>query len=183
MKKSQFNRLSTRFCLLMLGLLFLSSCSESPEKFFDIAILNTNVINDFGSPQLARHIDEETKEFPDIPSSKKKGNEAATTIHNKILYLEQSLEKVKKLSVSGKAEGEIKEHAISLYELVIPVYKQEYLAYAKLCDAKGSQQQKDNIIQEIDQKYGSSFELQYNALMEKGKVYARENNIDVNWGQ
>ncbi|CAH0246507.1 MULTISPECIES: hypothetical protein [unclassified Pedobacter] len=169
--------------LLILLSLLLSACSETPAHFFDITILNTNMINDFASADLARHINDETKEYSDIPSNKKKGNEAATNLNNKILYLEQSLEKVKKLSTSGDEEKEIKALSQQLYELVIPVYKNEYLAYAKLCDSKGSQSAKDEIINSIDQKYGARFEQNFNALMEKGKAYAQKNNIQVNWGQ
>ncbi|RNL54206.1 hypothetical protein D7004_08935 [Pedobacter jejuensis] len=171
------------FYFLALCTVLFSACSETPEKFFDIAILNTNMINDFASPDLARHINDETTEFPDIPSSKKKGNEAETGIKNKILYLEQSLEKVKALSPSGKDEEEIKKLSMQLYEMVIPVYKNEYLTYAKICDKHGSQTVKDEIVNKIDQQYGQRFEQNYNALMDKGKAYAKENNIQVNWGK
>ncbi|QXU43607.1 hypothetical protein [Pedobacter sp. D749] len=173
----------SRLTILVLLTLFFSACSETPERFFDIAILNTNMINDFASEDLARHINDETKEYPDIPSSKKKGDEAAVSLNNKILYLEQSLEKVKKLSASGEEEKEIKALSQQLYELVIPVYKNEYLTYAKLCDSKGSQSAKDEIIKNIDEKYGARFEEHFNALMEKGKVYAQKHNIQVNWGE
>lgn len=183
MNKLQALSQKSRFAILILITLFFSACTETPEHFFDITILNTNMINDFASPDLARHLNDETKEYPDIPSSKKKGNEAATNLNNKILYLEQSLEKVKKLSTSGDEEKEIKALSQQLYELVIPVYKNEYLAYAKLCDSKGSQSAKDEIINSIDQKYGARFEQNFNALMEKGKAYAQKNNIQVNWGQ
>ncbi|WP_406824576.1 hypothetical protein [Pedobacter sp. KACC 23697] len=183
MNKLQALAQKSRFAFLILFTLFLSSCSETPERFFDIAILNTNMINDFASADLARHINDETKEYPDIPSSKKKGDEAAINVKNKILYLEQSLDKVKKLSASGEEEKEIKALSQQLYELVIPVYKNEYLAYAKLCDSKGSQAAKDDIIKNIDEKYGTRFEQNFNALMEKGKVYAQKHNIQVNWGQ
>lgn len=183
MNKLQALSQKSRFAILILITLFFSACSETPEHFFDITILNTNMINDFASPDLARHLNDETKEYPDIPSSKKKGNEATTSLNNKILYLEQSLEKVKKLSTSGDEEKEIKALSQQLYELVIPVYKNEYLAYAKLCDSKGSQSAKDEIINSIDQKYGARFEQNFNALMEKGKAYAQKNNIQVNWGQ
>lgn len=140
------------------------------------------MINDFASPDLARHINDETIEFPNIPSSKKKGTEAAENIKNKILFLEQSLDKIKKLSASGDEEKEIKKLSTQLYEMVIPVYKNEYMAYAKLCDGKGSDEEKEAMVKNIDQKYGLRFEQNYNALMEKGKIYAKENNIQVNWG-
>ena len=175
-----FRKLS--FYSLISSLLFLSSCAETPQKFFDITVLNTNALNDFASPNLAQHIEDETKEFPDIPSSKKKGDEAVTSINNTTMYLEQSLEKIKKLSASGEEEKELKKLSEELYEMVIPVYKNEYLSYAKLCDRKGSQADKDVIIKNIDQKYRVRFEQQYDLLLEKGKTYAKENNIQVNWG-
>lgn len=168
---------------LVLGLLFLSSCSESPENFFGITILNTNMVKDFASPDLARHIEDETKEFPDIPSSKKKGDEAVKYVKMNTLFLEQALEKIKKISASGDEQKEIQKLSIDLYEYVIPVYKNEYLAYAKLCDAKGDQAAKDEIIKTIDTKYGPTFMQKHDALMAKGKAYAQDNNINVSWGQ
>lgn len=141
------------------------------------------MVNDFASPDLARHINDETKEFPDIPSSKKKGTEARAAINNKIIYLEQSLDKVKKLSASETEEAEIKKLSIQLYELVITVYKNEYMTYAKICDDKGDQATKDAVIQKIGQQYNRRFEQIFSALMEKGKVFAKENNIQVNWGK
>lgn len=171
------------FACLLTTLLLLSACSipESPEKFFDIAILNTNVFNDFASPGLIRHIDQESAEFPDIPSSKKKGDEATIFVTNKVLYIEQSLEKVKKLSASGDNK-DIKALSVALYELVLPVYKNEYMAYAKLCDSKAGQPEKDALAKSITEKYGVNFEQKYTSLMEKGKLFAEANNINVNWG-
>lgn len=183
MSKLQELPKKTFSCLLILSILLLTSCSAPPAEFFDITVLNTNAFNDFASPELARHINDETKEFPDIPSSKKKGDEARTNISNKILYLEQSLDKVKKLSASGDQQKEIKDLSTHLYEMVIPVYKNEYMAYAKLCDAQASQTAKDSVVKDIDVKYRVNFEKSYDALMEKGKAYAAENNIQVNWAQ
>ena len=183
MSKLQALSPKNTFYTIFLGILLLSSCSEPPTKFFDIAVLNTNAFNDFASPDLARHIHDETKEFPDIPTSKKKGDEASNNIKNKILYLEQSLERVKKLSASGTEQQEIKDLSTRLYEMVIPVYKNEYTAYAKLCDSHESQSAQDAMVKNIDEKYRVKFEQDYLALMEKGKAYAAENNIQVNWGQ
>ncbi|MFW0717740.1 hypothetical protein [Pedobacter sp. N23S346] len=168
---------------LILSILFLSSCSETPEKFFDTTILNTNTIKDFASPDLAHRIEAEAKEYPNIPSSKKKGDEAVTNVKMNTMFLEQSLDKIKKLSASGDEQKELQKLSIDLYEYVIPVYKNEYLAYAKLCDAQGDQNAKDEIIKNIDSKYGATFEQKHDALMEKGKAYAQEHNIQVSWGE
>lgn len=55
------------------------------------------------------------------------------------------------------------------------------MAYAKLCDAKAPQEQKDLIIKGIDEKYNEEFEKKYIALLEKGKAFAKDNNLNVKW--
>ncbi|PTS99517.1 hypothetical protein DBR11_12165 [Pedobacter sp. HMWF019] len=66
--------------------IFLQCCSEPADKFFGVAVLNTNTITDFGTPILAKHIDAATIEYPDVPSSKKKGDEAVKYVQNKRIY-------------------------------------------------------------------------------------------------
>lgn len=161
--------------------LCLQSCSESADKFFGIAVLNTNMINDFGTPILAKHINDNTIEFDDIPSSKNKGDEAVNDVKNKILYLEKSLNDIKALADGDEMRKKIKSESIALYEFVIPVYKNEYMSYAKLCDSKATQEQKDKIIKSIEEKYYADFEAKYEALLSDGKVFAKQNNINVNF--
>lgn len=159
----------------------LQSCSEDPDKFFGVAVLNTNTISDFGTPNLANHINDETKEFADIPSSKKKGDEGVQYVARNLSYMEKSLKDIKALSESGDQRKEIKAQSIALYEYVIPVYKNEYTAYAKLCDTKAPQEQKDEIIKSIAQKYNAEFERKYGQLLESGKAFADKNGLNVDW--
>lgn len=177
--KSILSNLSAA-AILTLSLTF-QSCSEDPDKFFGVAVLNTNTITDFGTPILAKHIDAETTEFPDIPSSKKKGDEAIKLVESNLLYMEKSLKDIKALTANSDDSKEIKAQSIALYEYVIPVYKNEYTAYAKLCDSKAPQAQKDEIIKTIDQKYNAEFEKRYAALLESGKAFAKKNNLNVDW--
>ncbi|MBB6274132.1 hypothetical protein HDF26_004605 [Pedobacter cryoconitis] len=160
--------------------LLLQSCSETPDKFFGIAILNTNNVARFATPALARQIDGETVEFADRPSTKKKGDEALNSVKNQILVIEKALKDVKALNAGGERK-EIQDEAIGLYEFVLPVYKNEYTDYAKLCDARAPQEQKDKIIKAIQEKYNSAFEKKYSALLKKGKAFAEENNLNVTW--
>ncbi|MBS7563033.1 hypothetical protein KHS38_01335 [Mucilaginibacter sp. Bleaf8] len=177
--KSFAGRLSITSIILLT--IFLASCSEPADKFFGTAVLNTNTINDFGTPLLAKHINDETIEFPDIPSSKKKGNEALIHVQNSVLYMEKSLKDIKALSAGDKSRATIKAQAIALYEFVIPIYKNEYTAYAKLCDAKAPQVQKDEIIKSIAEKYNARFEELFTTLIDNGKAFAREHDLKVNW--
>jgi hypothetical protein len=167
--------------LMLMLTIFLQSCSETPDKFFSTAVLNTNALNDFGTPTLAKRINDETLEFPDIPSSKKKGDEALKSIENQILYLEKSLKDIQGLTANDQLKKDIKAQSIALYELVLPVYKNEYSAYAKLCDAKAPQAEREQIVKTIEEKYNARFEQQYAALLSNGKAFAKENNLNVDW--
>lgn len=179
--KNSFKSLFTKLCTLFLIFSVLQSCSETPDKFFGVAILNTNTISDFGTPRLAKQLNDNTIEYPDIPSSKKKGDEASIVIQNKILYLEKVLKDLNALSTNTDDREEIKKQAIALYEFVLPVYKNEYTAYAKLCDTKAPQQQKDEIITSIEKKYNVEFERRLMSLTALGKEFATENNLNVKW--
>lgn len=161
---------------------FFVSCNlnTSPIDFFDTAVLNTNVINDFGTDRLAKHIQLETLEFPDKPSTRKKGDEASKSVQNKILYLEKVKRDVEGLPDNDDTK-EIKDLSLSIYEYVIPVYKNEYTAYAKLCDTKGPEVQKEQIIQDIEKKYVPAFEEKFALLLEKGKAYAQKHDLNVKW--
>jgi hypothetical protein len=169
------------FALLIIFSLSVQSCAEPAERFFGTAILNTNTISDFATPTLAKHINDETTEFPDIPSSKKKGDEAVKLVQNNILYMEKSLSDIKSMNANSEDRKVIKEKSIALYEFVIPVYKNEYTNYAKLCDTKADQAKKDELANAIEQKYSAKFEKMYTELMEIGKVFAAENKLDVSW--
>ena len=167
--------------LLFVIPIMLQSCAEPADKFFGVAILNTNTITDFATPVLAKHISDEAAEFPNIPSSKKKGDESLKYVENQILYMEKSLKDIQALSENGDNRKEIKAQAISLYEFVIPVYKNEYSAYAKLCDAKGSTASKEEIINTISKKYSTEFEKRYTLLLSSGKAFAKSNNLNVSF--
>ena len=70
--KSTFKSLFAPLCILLLtSVMFLQSCSEPADKFFGVAILNTNMITDFGTPAFTKQLNDHSVEYPDIPSSKK----------------------------------------------------------------------------------------------------------------
>lgn len=172
------------FCAIAFLIIFsvsMQSCSEPADQFFATAVLNTNSINDFATPILAKHINDETTEFPDIPSSKKNGDEAGKMVQNNILYMEKSLKDIKALNANSDDRKAIKDKSIALYEFVIPVYKNEYIKYAQLCDTKADQTKKDELSNAIEQKYGAQFEKKYAELLETGKIFAKKNNLNVDF--
>lgn len=169
------------FILFLILSISLQSCSESADKFFGVAVLNTNMVSDFGTANFAKDLNDNTIEYPDIPSSKKNGDEAANIVKNKVLYVEKVLKDLNALSANDDARKEIKKQSIALFEFVLPVYKNEYTAYAKLCDTKASQEQKDEILKAIEQKYNAEFEAKLTSLFSLGKSFVSENNLNVQW--
>lgn len=167
--------------VMVISSLSFLSCSEPADKFFATAILNTNTITDFATPTLARHIDEETAEFPGTPSDNKNGNEAQKLLQNNILYMEKSLNDIKALNANSEDRKAIKEKSIALYEFVIPVYKDEYTEYAKLCDSKANPADKEALATLIEHKYSARFETMYTDLISSGKAFAEENKLNVDW--
>ncbi|BAV04252.1 hypothetical protein FLA_0231 [Filimonas lacunae] len=166
-------------CLAIL----LTACNTlSPDQFFQKAVLNSNMVSDFGTAQFAKMLESYGKEYPaGVQAPPKKGDEAQEAVKNKALYLEKVIKELKTVSENDD-NREIKKLALELYEFTLPAYQNEYAAYAKLCDTKGADDAKVAILKTIDEKYTGRFEVLFTQLMEKGKVYAAKHNLKVTWG-
>jgi hypothetical protein len=164
------------FCYLAIG------CqSESPEQFFDKVVLNTNIISDFAPEELGRRLEQETIEYPDIPSSKKKGNEAQQSVSVKIQYIEKVIKDIGNITVTDEDAKALREKSLKLFETVLPVYKNEYTAYAKLCDTKAPESEKQALLGKIDNDYLPEVNVLFEELQAMGKKYAEKHNLNVNW--
>ncbi|MDM1296146.1 hypothetical protein HX021_17815 [Sphingobacterium sp. N143] len=171
------------FIICLSTSLFFTACqSPSPETFFGKVVLNTNLIADFTPERFGKHLEQETVEFPDVPASKKVGDEAQKTVALKIQVVEKALGDIRGLNVSDEDAKELKEQSIQLFEKVLPVYKNEYTAYAKLCDSKGSDEEKQALLQKIDKDYMPDINTVFDRVYVLGKAYAEKHNLNVNWG-
>ncbi len=168
-------------CFASILLLLVSCQSTTPEKFFDQAILNTNMVNKLEPNYFGKMLEKHTVEYPDKPSSKKKGNEAQHLVETTILHIENALEKVKALDANDEERKLIKENSIELFEAALSVYKNEYLAYAKLCDQKSTSPEKQKLLKKVEESDLPKIEKLMDSLYEKGKVFAAKHNINVNW--
>lgn len=89
---------------------------------------------------------------------------------------------IKTLNANSDDRKAFKEKSLALYEFVIPIYKNDYTNYAKLCDSKADPTKKEEAVKLIEQKYSSTFEKMYIDLMDAGKAFANQNKLNVNWG-
>lgn len=166
----------TLFCSLAIG------CqSETPDKFFEKVVLNTNYISDFAPEVFGRRLEQEVKEYPNIPSSKKKGDEAQQIIGVKILSIEKAMKDISNITVSDDDEKALKEKSLELFKTVLPAYKNEYTAYAKLCDTKGSDAEKQVLLAKINSNYLPAVNKSFDELQVMGKKFAEKHNLNVNW--
>lgn len=172
-----------RFIIFLLASLFFIACqSASPDKFFGQVVLNTNLIADFDPATFGKRLQQETVEFPDIPSSKKNGDEAQQIVNLKVLTVEKAIKDIKGLTVSDDDAKVLQEQSIQLFEAVLPVYKNEYAAYAKLCDTKGTDEEKQQLLQKIEKEYLPKIDGLFENVYDLGKKYADKHQLNVKWG-
>lgn len=169
------------FCLGALLLCLVSCQSTSPEKFFDQTILNTNLISQFEPSYFGKMLEKYTVEYPNVPSSKKKGDEAQQVVNTKIRSIEHALQKVKVLDANDEERKLIKQNSIELFEAALAVYKNEYMQYAKLCDEKSTSPEKQVLLKKVEETDLPKIEMLMGSLYEKGKAFADKHKINVKW--
>jgi hypothetical protein len=167
------------FVLLGAILAFSACTNPTPENYFDKAVLNANIVNDFGSERLTKMlISYGVKHEGTAPDMK---NPAETFIDSKVQYITKQLKDIKDLKETDETKNMLNT-SVAMFEYVLPVYKNEYMALAKLSDEGGTQDDILSLGKEIDVKYGARFDSLYEVLTAEGKKYAAAHNINVNWG-
>ncbi len=163
---------------LLASLLF-SACTATPEKYFDMAVLNSNRIVGFASEGQARDL-----ESPSVKMGKDKNDilvmERKEVITDKIQFVEEALGNLRDMKQTDDNK-EIMQASIALYEFILPVYKNEYMELARSYDEADPKEQIEKQTQSIHDKYFEQFELLYHKLIGHGQVYAQKHKIEVHW--
>lgn len=167
---------------LIVILLCLTSCeSTTPHRFFDQAILNTNLLSQFEPRYYGNMLEKYAYENPNNTKSKKTGAEAQKAVEIKIQHIEKTLAKIKALDANNEERKAIKENSIELFETALAVYKNEYLKYAKLCDKKSTSTEKEALLRKVEDVYMPKIDNLMDSLYQKGKTFAAKHQINVNW--
>ena len=160
--------------------LFLISCSTvPPEKYFGIAVLNTNMLSGFANEGMYRQL-----ESPSLKLGEDHGTvqmKRIEVIKEKIKSIEENFEKVKDLKVTEDTK-EMIQTSIALYEYVLPVYRKEYTQLAESFDKSVPEDRIKSESKAIHDKYFPGYDELYKKLTSTGKSYAEKNNIKVHWG-
>lgn len=160
----------------------LTACNAAaPEKYFDLAVLNCNMMVGFAGEGLSMELDQPSlkmvngdKDHP-VPMKRKE------VIDNKIQFFELNLGKLKQLKETDDTKDML-QASVALYDYVLPVCKTEYQQLAKLYDEGAAKEEIHSYAQAIHDKYDTGFDELFNKLTTTGKSYAAKHNIKVNWG-
>jgi hypothetical protein len=176
MKKTRF-----LFVFILSSCYLLNACHTPPENYFDVAVLNVNMLQGFAGEGLNREL-----ESPSVKATGNKDQYATMTrkeaVEAKIEFVQANYEKLKKLKETSDTK-DILQNSLALHEYILPVYKGEYVQLAKLYDEGATKEAIMANTQSIHDKYSSGYEELYNKLIGSGKGYAERNNIKVNWAQ
>jgi hypothetical protein len=167
--------------LLVMCCMYLISCnSDSPEKYFDIAVLNTNALRGFAGDGMLRDL-----QSPSVKMAENNGKpvpmKRSEVLNAKIKLAEENLDKLEGMKKTDDNKDML-EASLALYKFVIPVYKTEYTQLAGLYDANAQEDEIESLAKLIHEKYYSEYTELYNKLISIGKVYAEKHDIKVNWG-
>lgn len=161
--------------------LFISCNSAPPEKYFDVAVLNSNVVVGFAGKRMIYEL-----ENPSVRLDEKNGGtttmKRAEMVDSKIEFAELMIRNLKHLKETDDTKTII-DASLAMYKFILPVYKNEYTKLAKLYDDGAVTLQIQQVSQALQDKYSSRFDTLYSKLIEEGKGYAKKYNIKVNWAE
>jgi len=173
--KKNIRSLGVLICCAIL----LTACNTtSPERYFDIAVLNSNMFTGFADDGLLLQFESPSAMMAENGTvvAMKRADVAEQNIH----FTEEAFEKLKDLKQTTETK-EMLQTSIAMFEYILPVYKNEYKQLAKLYDEGASKEKTAAYAKAIREKYVEGFKNIYNKLISIGKVYAEKNNIKVNW--
>lgn len=168
------------FTVLLATYLLFSCNAPTPENYFDLAVLNTNMLHGFASRGLQSELESPSVKLVEGTTDKTEPMKRKEIIQGKIDYIEEAYGKVKDLKQTDETKAML-QSSLAVYEYVLPVYKNEYMQLAKLYDDGAAKEKIDAMEQSIENKYYPNFETLTNKLTEAGKPYAAKNNINVKW--
>ena len=176
--KKQITYLLLSICCV---LNFISCNSATPEKYFTTSVLNTNLLAGFAGNGMLRQL-----ESPSVKLDEKSGEtvqmKSKEELENKIKSIEETYNNVKDLKQTEETKDML-QASVSLYEFVLPVYKNDYIQLAESIDNKASAEIINSESQAIHDKYFAKYDELYKKLITIGKIYAEKNKIKVNWNE
>ncbi len=179
MKKSLNNSIIA--LILIVASLISTSCTNlSPEKTFEIAALNTNLLSRFGSKDINYKLESE----PQVYDESKK-NMVPSSYYDyfkfDIANLETQFNRIKEIEEDDD-NRELLQASKDLFGYAIAKQKEGYLPIAKMKDEKASPEQIQKAIADFDASTQSDIDAKFIKLMNVAKAYVEKHNINAKIG-
>lgn len=186
MLKSKFpslRRTTVILSLIATCILGAVACNRpSADQFFQTTILNTNILHEFAAEQFTKTLWSTTVSYEDNASSATQTAEAKQIVEAKVAYVEQTITRIEAMTPPDEDAEIIKAKSLDLYRFALPVYKNEYMTMAEMCDKKSSEEEVQKLGADIIEKYSAGFEERYDQLLLLGKAYAEQHSLNVQFG-
>ena len=166
--------------IISCSMLLIACKTVSPENYFGLAVLNSNMFVGFAGDGLLRQFDS-----PSVKMSETNGQPVTMkrleVADMNIKFTEEAYEKLKGLKETAETKDML-QTAIALYLYILPVYKKEYKTLAELYDNGAPREKIDQQAKMIQDTYYAGYNDIYTRLIAIGKQYAAAHHIKVNWG-
>jgi len=158
--------------------LSLAACnSTTPDRYFDVSVLNANAIGRFGGKEIyemlketPQSFDQKTKQM--VPSS------YVEYVKFKIAYAEKAYKDVQELPETEETKPML-DASKDLFSYAVDKQKSGYLSIAAMKDAHAADSSIEQAAVNFHQQYAAAFSQKYDKLMEIGKAYADKHHIKV----
>lgn len=167
--------------LVITGSMTFTSCTNlSPEKTFEIAALNSNLLSRFGSKEISEKLQSEPQIYNE---SQKKMVTSSYYDYFKfnIDNLEKQLGRIKEINEDDDNK-ELLQASKDLFTYAIAKQKEGYLPIAKMKDDKASSEQIEKAIVDFDASTRTEIDAKFTKLMNVAKAYVDKHNINAQFG-
>lgn len=177
--------MKTKIILVATALLFfvLQSCKmeNTPEEYFDITSLNTNLFMEFGARDFKRM--GEAKSASQLMAYDERGTFPAKSYEDHILrfkipFINQAIEKIKDLKPTEETTPMINA-SLDLFNYVKERYQTDYVKIARLMDSKAPKEEVEKAVFEMETVTFATFDQKYKKLWDLALPYAKEHGIEV----
>ena len=168
------------YLLIYYFLLFTSCNTRTPENYFDVAVLNCNMMHGFADDGMQRELESPTVKLVEGTKDQTAPMKRIEIVDAKIKFVETNLQKIKQLKPTDDTKDML-QASLALHAYVLPVYKTEYRQLAGLYDAGAPAGEIESLQQSIDEKYYPGFVELSDKLTAAAKPYAEKHHIQVNW--
>lgn len=172
---------TTLFLVLIAGSLISTSCTNlSPEKTFEIAALNSNLLSRFGSKEINEKLQSEAQVY-DETQKKMVPSSYYDAFKYNITNLETRFQTIKDIPEDDDNK-ELLQASKDLFTYAIAKQKEGYLPIAKMKDEKASPEQIEKAISDFDTSTQKDIDAKFTKLMNVAQTYVNKHNINAKIG-